>query len=130
VRGKKTILVVDDQDVVRRLLQATLARKQFEVLQAHDGAEALRLVGEHHPDLVLLDVMMPGADGFQVCQRIKLDPLNAGTRVLILSSLGRIEDVTLGRAAGADDYVIKPFSPLALLRKIDSLLDGTGHGDN
>jgi two-component system phosphate regulon response regulator PhoB len=117
----RTLLIADDEDGIRSLVRMTLQRKQYEILEASDGEEALALARKHHPELVLLDVMMPGLTGFEVCRALKDDPATADATVVMLSAKAQDSDRAQGIAAGADDYFTKPFSPIALLRKIDDV---------
>ena len=119
------ILIVDDQPDIRRLVRMTLELTDSELHEAVDSADALAAVHALQPDLVLLDVMMPGAfDGYQVCARIKQDPALARTRVVLLTARGQAGDIEAGRAVGADGYLIKPFSPLELIEQVEAFLDG------
>jgi two-component system phosphate regulon response regulator PhoB len=117
----RTLLIADDESGIRSLVKMTLQRKQYEILEASDGEEALALARKHHPELVLLDVMMPGLTGFEVCRALKDDPATADATVVMLSAKAQDSDRAEGIAAGADDYFTKPFSPIALLRKIDDV---------
>lgn len=117
----RTLLIADDESGIRSLVKMTLQRKQYEILEASDGEEALAMARKHHPELVLLDVMMPGLTGFEVCRALKDDPATAGATVVILTAKAQDSDRAEGIAAGADDYFTKPFSPIALLRKIDEV---------
>jgi DNA-binding response OmpR family regulator len=117
------VLVADDDAALRRLISTTLGNADFELLQAVDGEEALRIAREKQPSLVLLDVNMPQLDGFSVCRQLKADPRTEGIKVVMLTARGADSDRTRGRQAGADDYVIKPFSPVQLLNKVYALLD-------
>lgn len=117
------VLIVDDQADIRRLIRMTLEDEPFELREAADGDEALAVVSAWRPDLILLDVMMPGGhDGLQVCARVRTDPALADTRVVLLSARADGGDRAAGHAAGADEYLTKPFSPLQLLETIDRLL--------
>ena len=120
---KRRVLVADDDDALRRLIWTTLGAQHFELLQAIDGEEALQVARGRHPELVLLDVNMPKLDGFEVCRQLKTDPETAGIKVVILSARGADTDRARGREAGADDYFIKPFSPIQLLNKVYALLE-------
>jgi two-component system phosphate regulon response regulator PhoB len=117
----RTLLIADDESGIRSLVKMTLQRKQYEILEASDGEEALALARKHHPELVLLDVMMPGLTGFEVCRALKGDPATASATVVMLTAKAQDSDRAEGLAAGADDYFTKPFSPIALLRKIDDV---------
>jgi two-component system phosphate regulon response regulator PhoB len=120
---KRRVLVADDDDALRRLIWTTLGAQHFELLEAVDGEEALRIARDQHPELVLLDVNMPKLDGFEVCRQLKTEPETAGIKVVILSARGADTDRARGREAGADDYFSKPFSPVQLLNKVYALLE-------
>jgi DNA-binding response OmpR family regulator len=122
VASRKRVLLADDDPALRRLIGTTLGTVDFELLQAVDGEEALRISREHRPQLVLLDVNMPKMDGFEVCRRLKAEPETAGIKVVILTARGAEVDRAQGREVGADDYFIKPFSPVQLLNKVYALL--------
>ena len=125
-----TVLIVDDEQHIRLLIEQTLEELEddgVELITARDGEEALDAVANQHPDLVFLDVMMPKKDGFEVCRTIKGDPATAGTTVLLLTAKGQAVDREAGLAAGADDYVTKPFDPDDLLRRARTAL-GLGLG--
>lgn len=112
----KCILVVDDQEDIRLLLQLTLAPLGWALHMAGDGHTALRLANELRPDCVILDVMMPGGlDGYAVCRALRADPATAHAYIVLLSARGQQRDVDEGRRAGADYYMLKPFSPVELL---------------
>jgi len=117
----RTLLIADDESGIRSLVRMTLQRDQYQILEAADGEQALALAREHRPDLVLLDVMMPGLSGFEVCRALKDDPATANATVVMLTAKAQDSDRAEGIAAGADDYFTKPFSPIALLRKIDDV---------
>jgi two-component system phosphate regulon response regulator PhoB len=120
----KKILIVEDQSDIRKLIRMTLEFEQFETNEASNGVMGLQLAREWRPDLVLLDVMMPGElDGLQVCERIKQDPALAGMKVVILSARGQAKDTEAGKRAGADDYLIKPFSPVQLVETIERIFE-------
>ncbi len=119
----KTVLVVDDQPDIRRLIRMSLECEPYEVHEAGDGADALRQAESLRPDLILLDVMMPGElDGLAVCRRVRALPHLAHVKVLLLTALGRAQDRDEALRAGADGYVLKPFSPLELLETVERLL--------
>lgn len=118
-----TLLIVDDDRTLRRLLSATFGLGRYRVHEADNGAAALPLAVELRPDVVLLDVMMPGEiDGLEVCRRIKACAALQHTRVVLLTALGQQKDRELGESAGADAYVVKPFSPKQLIALVDSML--------
>ncbi|MDY6988485.1 MAG: response regulator [Thermodesulfobacteriota bacterium] len=118
----KKILIVDDEEKVRKLVEVTLSVGQFEILHASTGEEALKIARENKPDIVLLDIMMPGElDGFEVCRLLKEDPETRHIYVIMLTAKGQQGDKEKGVACGSDDYFVKPFSPVELMDKIDSL---------
>ena len=117
------ILVVDDDPNVQRLLQYTLKQEGYDVVIAGDGAEGFRLWGQEIPDLVLLDVMLPKLDGYQVAQKIREQEAGAShVPIIMLTAEREVEQKVRGLRAGADDYLIKPFHPAELLARIKSLL--------
>ena len=119
----KRILVVDDQPDIRELVRMTLEIDGHEVHEAGDGPSALQAARRLAPDLVLLDVMMPGGmDGLTVCRSLRSSPAHRRTRVVMLSARGQKEDIEAGRAAGADAYLAKPFSPRQVLDLVSRLL--------
>lgn len=116
------ILIVDDNDDIRKLLRLTLDNADIELLEARSGMEALQIVQRVHPRLVLLDIMMAGEiDGLEVCRKIKADPMLFDTRVILVTSRAQQSDIRAGYQAGADMYLIKPFSPLQLIDSIRQL---------
>lgn len=116
------VLVVDDILPNVKLLEAKLSSEYYDVLTATSGEEALRRVASDNPDLVLLDVMMPGMDGFEVCRRIKNDPLHAHIPVVMVTALTDSEDRVRGLEAGADDFLSKPVKDTALMARVRSLV--------
>ena len=115
-----TVLIVDDEQHIRLLIEQTLEELEddgVELLTARDGEEALDVVANQHPDVIFLDVMMPRKNGFEVCEAIKGDPATAGTTVILLTAKGQAYDREQGLAAGADQYLTKPFDPDDLLRR-------------
>ena len=121
----KRVLIVEDQADIRKLIRMTLEFEPYEIFEAPDGVTGLRMAAELQPSMLLLDVMMPGElDGLQVCRSVRADPRLSGTRVLLLSARGQARDREAGVQAGADDYLIKPFSPLQLVETIERLLPG------
>lgn len=120
---KPLVLVVEDQADIRKLVRMTLAIGQVDVHEADSGESGVRLAENLHPDLVLMDVMMPGEiDGYQACRQIKDNPKLAATAVVMLTARGQQSDLADGKAAGADAYLVKPFSPLQLLDTVNELL--------
>src|SRR5947199_7131008 len=116
------ILVVDDDPDIARFVEVNLRSVGYEVLVAGDGEVALRLADERRPDLVLLDVMMPRVDGFEVAQRLRRNPKTATTSIIMLTAKALSSDKVLGLTSGADDYIIKPFDPIELLARVKTTL--------
>jgi CheY-like chemotaxis protein len=120
----KRVLIVEDQPDIRKLIRMTLEFEAYEIHEAADGALGLNLARATQPDIVLLDVMMPGElDGLQVCHRLKNDPATRHIKVVLLTARGQARDREAGQQAGADEYLVKPFSPLQLIDTIDRLLE-------
>ncbi len=116
------ILIADDEPNIVISLEYLMRREGYEVEVARDGDEALSMIQRDRPDLVLLDAMMPGKSGFEVCQAVRDDDRLAGTQILMLTAKGRETDVAKGKALGADAYIIKPFSTRELAEKVRSML--------
>jgi two-component system phosphate regulon response regulator PhoB len=118
----KTVLVIDDEAELLKLLDYNLTRAGYAVLTARDGDKGLESARRHVPDLVILDVMMPGLDGWEVCKRLRADPATASIPLLMLTAKGGESDRVLGLELGADDYVTKPFGINELLARVKSLM--------
>lgn len=117
------ILIVEDQADIRKLIRMTLEFGEFEIHEAPDGERGLALAKAVRPHVILLDVMMPGLlDGYQVCQRIKGDPDLQGIQIVMLTARGQASDVTMGEKSGADAYLVKPFSPLELIERVEAMV--------
>lgn len=129
----KKILAVDDERHIVRLVEVNLQRAGYEVVTAYDGREALEKVKAENPDLVVLDVMMPFMDGFEVLKNLKADPSTAEIPVIMLTAKAQDADVFRGWQSGVDCYLTKPFNPMELLtfvkRIFDSLGGSSGDGD-
>jgi DNA-binding response OmpR family regulator len=117
-----TVLVAEDDDDIRALVVYRLERSGYEVVQAQDGEEALRLAAECDPDLAILDVMMPKLDGYEVTRRLRQDDATSRLPVILLTARTQDSDVSQGFAAGADDYIRKPFSPDELRARVQAIL--------
>ena len=119
----KKLLVADDEPNIVISLEYLMKREGYDVLVATDGNQALEAIRREQPALVLLDVMMPGKTGFEVCQAVRADPALDGVRILMLTAKGRETDVSKGLALGANAYMTKPFSTRELVQKVAELLE-------
>jgi two-component system, OmpR family, alkaline phosphatase synthesis response regulator PhoP len=117
------ILAVDDEVFIRRLIEVNLQRAGYRVTTANDGQEALERIREERPDALVLDVMMPRMDGFELLQRLKADPTTAGIPVLMLTARAQDADIFKGWQEGVHCYLTKPFNPLELLTFVRRILD-------
>jgi DNA-binding response OmpR family regulator len=122
-----SVLVVDDEPMARTLLRLMLVRAGFEVVEAKDGHDALEKLKENRPDLVILDVMMPGMDGFTVCSTIRSQPTTADVPVIMLSAKTDMGSVNKGLTSGATKYLTKPVSPETLTRHVRDILGEASH---
>jgi DNA-binding response OmpR family regulator len=125
VSNKQTVLIIDDDELVSRTLQRALKLYGYHSMSARSGAEGLQLARRHRPDLFILDIVMPGADGYQVCRQIRGDPLLKDLPVLFLTAKGKDEDKLEGFRAGADDYLPKPFNIEELQLRVRAILRRT-----
>ena len=117
-----TVLIVDDEPAILELVRFTLGDDQVRILEASDGPAALEIARAERPELILLDVRMPHLDGVEVCRRLRAEAALAPTRIVMLTAADQEADRARGLAAGADEYLSKPFSPLALLTLVRSIL--------
>lgn len=122
------ILVADDQNDLRKLVRMTLAVGNYIIVEAGNGLDAIALARQENPDLALLDIMMQGMDGLQVCRAIREDKALRGMKVVLVTARGQQSDIQQGEAAGADDYIVKPFSPSTLLLRVEQLLQSQEGG--
>lgn len=118
-RSPALVLVVDDEEPIRELVRTYLRRERMDVITAEDGVAALEAVRQHAPDVVVLDVMLPGLDGIEVCRQLRTF---SDAYVLMLTARGEETDRVVGLSIGADDYLVKPFSPRELVARIKALL--------
>jgi len=123
---KPKILVVDDDRNVVQIIAVNLQYEGMDVIEAYDGEEALAKTAAKKPDLILLDIMMPGLDGLEVCRRLKSDARTADIPIIMLTAKTRDEDILAGWEAGADDYLTKPFNPLGLTQRVKIRLQERG----
>ncbi len=129
MKAKPVILVVDDLTQNNDLLEAYLVPQGYEVIKAVSGEEALKILADSQIDLILLDVMMPGMDGFEVTRRIRQDKKNKLMPIILVTALKETEDRIKGIQAGCDDYISKPFNKMELLARIQSLLKVKAYND-
>lgn len=125
----KRILVVDDEIYIVHILEFSLSMEGYEVLTAFNGEEALEKIESENPDLMVLDIMMPKLDGYEVCRRVRKDERFAHLPIILLSAKGRTVDQEMGMKVGADAYMTKPFRPRNLLDKIEELLRDEADGE-
>jgi len=118
----KKILIVDDEPNIVVSLQFLMSQCGYEVHTAANGEEAIEIIMKFNPDLVLLDVMLPGIDGYEVCEIVRLDPKWRGMKIIFLSAKGKEEDIAKGMVLGADDYITKPYSNKEVKEKVKKLL--------
>ncbi len=134
IMAKKKILVVDDERSIVRLVQVNLERAGYEIVTAYDGVEALEKVKDEMPDMVVLDVMMPRMDGFEVLKNLQADPRYQDIPVIMLTAKAQDADIFKGWASGVSSYLTKPFNPRELLvfveRIFQSLDDPATSGDS
>ena len=119
-RGK--VLVVDDEEYIQHILNFSFGAEGYEVITAADGEEAVTIAKSEKPDIIVLDIMMPKMDGYEACKQIKADPQTQNIPVILLTAKGREVDRKLGAEAGADDYVVKPFSPGRLIERVEGFI--------
>jgi DNA-binding response OmpR family regulator len=119
----KEILIVDDEPSIVVPVQFLMQQQGYTVLVAGDGHDALDMIYKYQPDLVLLDIMLPGIDGYEVCEIVRLNPKLRDVKIIFLTAKGREVEIAKGLALGADDYITKPFSNAELVTKVKMVLD-------
>lgn len=124
----ESILVVDDEEDILQLVKYNLEKSGYQVMCAASGGEALKLVRNNQPDLVLLDLMLPGLDGLEVCTLLKNDPRTREAGIVMLTAKGEESDIVAGLERGADDYIVKPFSPKILIARVKAVLRRKSEG--
>jgi two-component system, cell cycle response regulator DivK len=122
----RRVLVVEDQEDNRRIMRDLLTSVGYELIEAPDGLAGVRLAKEHRPDLILMDIQLPGIDGYEATRRIKADPELSAIPIVVVTSYALSGDEQKARAAGCDAYVAKPFSPRQLLATIRAFFGETG----
>jgi two-component system alkaline phosphatase synthesis response regulator PhoP len=120
--SREALVVIEDEPDIQEVIEYNLLREGFRVRSVGDGEEGLRLVQESSPALVLLDLMLPGLDGIEVCRRLKGDPRTRSIPIIMVTAKGEESDIVLGLGIGADDYVTKPFSPKELVGRVKAVL--------
>ena len=119
------VLLVDDDPVILKLLQVNFEMEGYSVVTANDGVEGLERARAERPDVILLDIMMPRKDGLEVTRELKSDDSTKDMPIILLSAKAQASDIEVGKQAGADDYVTKPFDPLELLERVRDMLGGS-----
>jgi len=115
---------VDDRAEVRELMKITLRSEDYQIFQANNGEKAIDVARKEKPDLIIMDIMMPGEiDGIEATRILKNDPVTKGSIIIMLTSKGQKEDIKKGYETGAEDYFVKPFSPLDLIKKVEEVLE-------
>jgi len=126
---KETILIVEDEKDIVKMLEYNLKKEGFKTLSVRNGEDALGLTAKKHPDLIILDLMLPGIDGLEVCKTLKKDAKTVSIPVIMLTAKSRESDKIIGLELGADDYITKPFSPRELIARIKAVLRRTKEKD-
>ncbi len=119
---QRRILIVDDDPLIRHIVVTALAKDGYEIVEADSGAEGLARASTNQPDLILLDVMMPDVDGYEVCFKLRSNPATVNIPIVMLTALGEIGERVRGMQMGADDYITKPFDPRELRSRVDAHL--------
>ena len=120
--SRESIVIVEDEPDIREVIEYNLSREGFHVSSSPDGQSGLDTIRKEAPDLVVLDLMLPGIDGIEICRRLKADPLTRSIPIIMVTAKGEESDVVLGLGVGADDYVSKPFSPKELMARVRAVL--------
>jgi len=123
---KRSVLVVEDEEDIRELVSYTLLKEGYQVSSVASGEEALAIATSHPPDLVLLDLMLPGIDGLTVCQQLRSHPVSSAVGIVMLTAKGEEADVVTGLNVGANDYITKPFSRNVLIARVRAVLRNMG----
>jgi two-component system alkaline phosphatase synthesis response regulator PhoP len=119
------ILVIEDDPNALRFIEYTLEQEGYQVLSAKDGLEGIKKARDEHPSLIVLDIMLPGLDGYALCQQLRQKPETSLLPILMLSAKARQDDKDIGLRMGADDYLAKPADPSVIIAKVKALLAGT-----
>ncbi len=119
---KNHILIIEDEEDIRELVRYNLERERFEISEAESGEDGLIVVAKKHPDLILLDLMLPGKDGLEICRMLKRDNRTQNIPVVMMTARGEESDIITGLELGAEDYIVKPFSPKVLVARVKAVL--------
>ena len=128
MKKKHKILVIEDEDDIRELIAFNLELNNMKVLKAKNGEEGIEISEKEHPDIIILDLMLPGIDGFEVCRHLKKNPATRDITVIMLTARAEDPDIVTGLEIGADDYITKPFSPRILVARINATLRRKNNG--
>jgi DNA-binding response OmpR family regulator len=120
--AKERILIVEDEKNISKLLRYNLEKAEYDCTVARTGEDAIEILKKQRTDLIILDIMLPGMDGFEVCRRVRQDTANKGTPIIMLTAKGEEVDRVVGLELGADDYMVKPFSPRELVLRVKVVL--------
>jgi DNA-binding response OmpR family regulator len=120
--ARTKVLVIDDEEYIQHILHFSFGAEGYEVLTASDGEEGVNKARSEKPDVIVMDIMMPKMDGYEACKKLKADPQTKDIPVILLTAKGRDTDRKLGSEAGADDYVVKPFSPGRLIERVEGIV--------
>ncbi len=120
--ARAKVLVADDEEYIQHILNFSFSAEGYQVITASDGEEAIAKAKCERPDVIVLDIMMPKMDGYEACKRLKSDPETRSIPIILLTAKGREADRRLGTEAGADGYVVKPFSPGRLIERVEGML--------
>ncbi len=126
---RETVLVIEDEDDILEVIDYNLTREGYVVIRSRDGVDGLNRALQEQPDLVLLDLMLPELDGLEVCQRLRSDNRTSDIPIIMVTAKGEESDIVLGLGVGADDYIIKPFSPRELVARLKAVLRRTPNRD-
>ena len=127
---RETILVIEDEDDILEVIDYNLRREGYNVIRSRDGVDGLKRAQAISPDLVLLDLMLPELDGIEVCQHLRADNRTSSIPIIMVTAKGEESDIVLGLGVGADDYVIKPFSPRELIARLKAVLRRVPNQEN
>lgn len=120
--SRRKIVVIEDEPDILEVIEYNLEREGFAVSSANNGDDGLKVILREAPELVLLDLLLPGLDGIEICRKLKVDPMTQGIPIIMVSAKGEESDIVLGLGVGADDYITKPFRPKELIARVKAVL--------